>query len=261
MAGKSSSASPMDMAASFGSFLLSTDVAAAAAVMGRAKKQLQDATNERAGKEAAHQTVMQSLGNQRRVDAAGKRYAVLQENLSRSVDSMTAQTAMGMLRTSEQLGAVVAQAAAAGMGGSSVEAYNQTIRTMAAQRVAMSARDKASSVRNQQDNSAELMADAYGGMDRTFVAANIDRSYVGSTAYDFWGDLATTAVAVGISAAGAPQVGMAIMDAKASGNYADAGQAQAANQSLSSSLGHLNKSGNDWNTLSSYFKLPTNLSM
>ncbi len=237
------------------SFLMSTDLGAANARLARAKNKAQQARNELSGKQASHQTVMQSLSNQSRLKAAGSRFAAERENISRSLDSATTQTAMGMLQNAENMGKVAAMAASAGIGGTSTEAYNETLRTAAAQRKAMSDRSQKSYVRGASDNAAAVMADAYGSMDTTFVAANIDMSDNGDTSWSLFGDLATLGVAAAATAAGAPMVGQAILEAKTSTNYAQAGNQQAATQFFSNAGASLKKSGAEWDKLGSYFKL------
>jgi hypothetical protein len=214
-------------------FLISTDQVVGAAYVGRAKTKLQSAANAKEAAIANSGTVSQSLGNRAKVDAAGKQFTAMQGNLARMVDSNTLATSMGMLQMAEQAGAATAQAAAAGIGGSSVESYNQTMRSAAAQKSSLVAGDQRAQLVNYTDNAGALMADAYGGMDRQFIAANIDRTDVGPTSYSPWGDLLALGVASAAAVAGAPQVGKAILDAKASGNFANAGNNQAAAQSLS----------------------------
>jgi len=232
-----------------GDFLLSTDTAAASAKVAAAKNNLQDAKNATSAAVATSQRVQQSIGNRRALDAAGSQYTVMQENLSRTIDASTVGTAMGQLRYSQQAGAVAAQAAAAGVGGSSVERMSNTVATQAAQSKALADRQESSVAIDTQSAAAGAIASAYHGMNNQFIAANMDFTYNGKTSYSPLGDLAKLGVAAGLAAAGAPQLANTVLQVGTAQNNAASGDASGAAKAISSGLGSLKGSGQDWSNL------------
>lgn len=88
----------------------------------------QKGRNERAAAESDLARWTQSLSNQRRMKAAGETSKKITENIGRNLDAATTGSFMGRLAASEELGANLVQAAAAGVGGSTIEVYNSTMK-------------------------------------------------------------------------------------------------------------------------------------
>lgn len=232
-----------------GSFLDSTDAAAGQAKVNAAKLDLRNSKNEVSAAQANAQRVNQQLANQHKVEAAAGQFAVMQGNLARSIDQQTVNTSMGMLKVAEQAGAVTAQAAAAGVGGSTVERMKATLAVQGGQQKAMADRAEGQTAINGSRQAGEVIANGYNSMDNQFIAANIDKSYMGKTSYSPFGDLAKLGVAVGATKLGAPQIGEAILDQATASDYADAGNAQASQAARSSMFTALKGSGQEWSNV------------
>lgn len=91
-----------------------------------AAKIVQKSSNELKGAMAAAAAYSQSYSNQRRMKAAGETIAAIAENTSRNLDAATTGRFVDRLAAAEAVGASVAAASAAGVGGSSVEMFNAT---------------------------------------------------------------------------------------------------------------------------------------
>lgn len=185
------------------------------AKVNRAKYKLRDAKNQRSATESAVQKWGQSLSNKKKLDAAGTNYGVLQENFARRVDARALSSAMGRLAHSEDIGRITAAAASAGIGGSSVEAYNRTVRTGYALQAELSDRAGRSEDYLAASEAGRVMSDAVDSMDNNLYMANLDYSYLGETkGPSAFETLATIGVSAAATALGAPDIGKAITSAK-----------------------------------------------
>ena len=218
-------------------FLIASDLAAGQAKVARAKKAAQRAENKARQSEATLLRWNQSLSNQRIMENAGENYNTLTENLGRTMDAHVASNVQARLAASEELGAATAAFAFAGVGGSSVDNYNQTMKTSFALSKEQSDRSYNSQTYLLNKDRGSQISDAVASMDRSVIVADQDFSYVGSTSGgSFLGNLATLAVAAGASAAGAPDVGNAILSARTSSLQAGYGDTAGANKSFSNTL-------------------------
>lgn len=221
-------------------FLVATDTAAAQAKVNKARTDARNAKNERAGAESELQRFQQALGNKKRMESAGRNLTVLRENLNRNLDAATYQGIMGGLALSEELGAVTAAAASAGVGGSGVEAYNNTLRTQFALKKGLSDRNVQSGVFAAREQMGRVLPDAIDSFDRNLYNADIDYTYYGPTkGPSVLGNLAVLAVATAASVAGAPQIGDAILKARTAGMQSEYGDSAGAKSSLGGALDSL----------------------
>lgn len=219
-------------------FLLATDQAANAAKLNKAKDEARLAKNERAGAESELQRFNQSLTNKKIMEQAGRNLGALSENLFRRMDAAAYGGIMAELQLSENLGATAAAAASAGIGGSSVESYNATMRTAYGLQKELRDRSTASDVYLSSEQIGRVIPDAVDSFDRNVYRANLDFTYYGPTkGPSVLGSLAKLAVAGAATAAGAPGIGTAILNASTSGMQASYGDAQGAQASMVAALG------------------------
>lgn len=88
----------------------------------------QKSGNELRGAQSNLQRFSASLANSRAMDAAGSQINDITGNIARNLDAAATGQLMSRISAAEELGASVAMASAAGVGGSSIEAYNATVR-------------------------------------------------------------------------------------------------------------------------------------
>lgn len=93
-----------------------------------AKRVLQAARNERAAADSDVAKWSQSIGNNKVLDATGRQINNISEEIALNLDKATTGRAFDRLAYSGALGASIAGAAAAGVGGGSVEAHNTAMR-------------------------------------------------------------------------------------------------------------------------------------
>lgn len=223
-------------------FLVATDTAAEQAKVNKAKTEARDAKNERSAAEADLARFNRNLQNKNILDTAGKNYATLGENLGRRLDAATTRGAMASLAFSEELGAYSASAAAAGVGGSSVENYNRTMATMYSLQKEQMDRATDSERYIVGQRMGAVITDAYASLNRDVINPDRDFTDYGPTkGPSVLGNLATLAVAAGVSAAGAPQLGEAILRGKTAQMQARSGNAAGANKSFGQFLGSFQK--------------------
>jgi hypothetical protein len=151
-----------------------------------ARKVLQAARTERAAVETDVSNWMVSLRNQKRTDAMGKQVSYLQEQIGTTLDGSVVGRAFDRIANSEALGATIANAAAAGIGGSSVEAFNTAMSMRQAMKEEREDRELASRVLYAKRQQAEALGAAYDGfggfgraeLDREIIIAEQDNSAV-----------------------------------------------------------------------------------
>lgn len=203
------------------------------AKVNRAKYKVRDANNEVSATESAVQKWGQSLRNRNLLNAAGDNFGTLAENFARRVDARTMSSAMGRLAHSEELGRVSAAAAAAGVGGSSVDMFNRTIETSYQLQAQLADRAGKSEDYLAQRELARVIPDAINEMDNNLYMANMDYSWYGDPkSPSALGTIGAAVASAAFTAAGMPQVGQAIEDMRTSelqGGYGlgDGGAAKA----------------------------------
>lgn len=218
-------------------YALASDTAAMQAKVNKARVAARDAKNERSVAENDLARFNQTLNNKKIMDRAGKNYATLSGNLARRLDAAAYGDTMTRLALSEEMGAVAASAAAAGVGGSSVENYNRTIQTSYALQKELSDRQLGVETFALNEARGDVMTEAVDSLDRTIYSPNLDRTYYGPTKGPSIGShLVTLGLAAAATAAGAPQIGEAIIRQRTANMQADYGDAAGAAKSFDGAL-------------------------
>lgn len=192
----------------------------------------QKANNERQGAETTLANFSASLSNSRAMEAAGSAVNDIRSNVARVNAKALDRSVNNRLAVAEELGAVAAMAAAAGVGGSSVETYNETVRlraAMAEQEIESAMKSQGVAAGTQAGNQIRA---AVATRDNNMYRANIDYTqYVDhkkpgllERAIGLAGTIAATVFA-------GPQAGQAVMglfEARAAAGNADFGSASQA---------------------------------
>jgi len=202
-----------------------------------AARVVQKARNELKGQTAATNAWVQSFGNQRRMRAAGAQANEITENIGRNLDAATYGRIGERIAASEELGANIAAAAAAGVGGSVVDVYNDTIRLSAA--MAEEQGDRA--VRTDLTAATAMRADTFRaaveGLDNQSFNPGLDYSeFVDHVKMSGLQKIATVAGAAAATYYGGPKAGKAVFDASAAINAADNGDFETAAARASSAF-------------------------
>lgn len=184
----------------------------------------QKSGNARRGKESELQRFSASLGNRRKMDAAGKQIGAISENITRNLDAAAAGTLMSRVAAAEELGANIAQASAAGVGGSTIETYNRTLELNQAMQEEQQGRNV--------DSDNYLASAAKGGALYDAVSSFDNNAYVANRDDTVYVDhhkmsLIERVQGIGMVAAatyfGGPQAGAAAMDIVNAGQAAQNG--------------------------------------
>jgi hypothetical protein len=204
--------------------------------------------NEKRGAQSALATFSASLSNQRALDAAGVNINNITENVSRNLDAAATGTLMSRIGAAEELGAHVSAAASAGVGGASVEAYNNTLRLNQAMQEEGASRAVNSDVIAAGNARGYALTDAVGSLDGNRYFA--DQDYTINVDHKKMGTL-TKILAVGATAAatyfGGPQAGKAVMSAFESRQSARNGDFGAASSHLSNAVSSGLSAAGDYN--------------
>lgn len=198
--------------------------------------------NTRRAAETDLQLFSQALGNRRVLDAAGKNIAAYGENIAKNVEAAAMGDWQTQIARSEELGAVAAMAAAAGVGGSSVEAYNRTIATNNALQDEYSDRQFQRDLYSATQARGQVLTDAVANMDQNVYRTDLDVStYQDVKKPSFMSGLLTLGMTAAATYFGGPQAGQAVLSFRESqmaakqGNF---GQAAASmNSAISSGIG------------------------
>lgn len=177
-----------------------------------ARVRIESANNLRASN-AALQQWEQSYRNNKSLKYAGEQIANLNENLARSMDEATYGRAMSRLQAAEEVGANMAAAAAAGVGGSTIDAFRSTMSlTSAMQEEQM---DRALDTQNFAMNTAraDILGGAVDGMGNQIFQANLDYTqFLDHKKMSTSRMLFTTGLAAAATYFGGPQAGAAVFD-------------------------------------------------
>lgn len=172
-----------------------------------------------AGSNASYSQWAASFNNNRAMKAAGRNANSIMENIGKNLDAATYGRAMSRLAASEQVGADIAQAAAAGVGGSSVEVFNQTAQLNRLMQEESEDRALKSDLYNATSSRAFAISDAVESQDNTIFQAGLDfTTYQDHKKMSTSRQLFTLAAAAGATYFAGPQAGAAVFD------FADAGQ-------------------------------------
>ncbi|HEX7820497.1 MAG TPA: hypothetical protein VF463_07740 [Sphingobium sp.] len=204
-----------------------------------AARTTQKSGNELRGAQTALQQFSASLSNKRAMDAAGKNIGVITENIGRSLDASATGAFSSRIAAAEQAGAAAAMAASAGVGGSSVESYNETSRL--SQALADEQRDRQVNSQNiaMSESRGATLTDAVAGMDNNVYRASIDYTqFVDHQKTSTFSKLATLGVAAAATYFGGPQAGMAVVGMHEAGAAANNGDFASAAGSVMGALGN-----------------------
>lgn len=187
-----------------------------------AARVVQKARNELKGAQASQNAWVQSYSNQRRVKAAGKQADEIAANIGRNLDSAAYGRIGERLAASEELGANMASAAAAGVGGSVVDTFNNTLRLSAAMAEEQGDRAVATDLFAATSARAGVVEDAYSGMDQETFNAGLDYTqFVDHKKMSGLQKYLTFQAAGVATYFGGPQAGKAVFDASAALNAAE----------------------------------------
>ena len=168
--------------------------------------------NEKRGALSALSSFSASLSNTRAMDAAGTQVNNITENIGRNLDAAATGTLMSRLAAAEELGAHTAMAAAAGVGGSSVELYGDTLRLNAAMQEEANQRSLDSDNIAASRSRGYVVSDAVAGFDNNRYFADLDYTInVDHHKQSTLGKLFTVGVAAAATYFGGPQAGMAVI--------------------------------------------------
>lgn len=153
------------------------------------------------------------LGNRKAMDAAGKQIAGLSGRIARNIDAFAAQGLQGRLALAEELGATSTMASAAGVGGSTVDAYNSTVRLQAALSEGSADRAFHTDLYAANQDKGAILTNAIGGLDNNQYRATLDyRRWVDPKKPSTLLRIGTLAAAAAATVAGGPQAGMAVIN-------------------------------------------------
>lgn len=207
-----------------------------------AARKTQASGNLRSASEANLARFSQSLANSRQMKAAGEQMNAQTQNVAHMLDQATTGSAFQRLEAASAIGEATAMAAAAGVGGSSVDTYKATMQLReAVNQEAMSQEIKANSI-NMSAQKGAILEDAVASQNNNSIQTAMDY-----TEYVDHVKLRTSLgsmVALGAATYfGGPKAGMAVADMQiASNRYANAdfaGGNQLLTQAADSALGAL----------------------
>lgn len=193
--------------------------------------------NKKRGAIASEQATVQSIGNQRKLDAGGRDVNNITENVGRNLDAATYGKLGARVQAAEQLGASVAEAAAAGVGGSSIDAYNQTMKLHDDMAEEQGDRQVNTQVLAAGHARGDAITNAVASFGNTVQAPDLD-----FTQYVDDHKMSTLTKVVGLGAAaaatyfGGPSAGMAVMNVVGANQQAQNGDYAGAAKSIGSAL-------------------------
>ncbi|WCD56071.1 hypothetical protein [Caulobacter phage BL198] len=150
-----------------------------------AQRKVQEARNERAASESTLARWSQSVANQHILDEAGDRITAIQEDAAARVDQALVGRISDRLKGAEALGAALAQAGAAGLGGASVETFAQDIRLREALQQEAVDRQIAAVTYQAGQARGQTLTNAVGSMDNRSIVADMDYSAIIPEGQDF----------------------------------------------------------------------------
>lgn len=183
------------------------------------------------------QLFSQSLGNRKIMDAAGKNVTAYGENIVKSMEAVTLGSFEDQLRGAEELGATTAMASAMGMGGSSIQAYNDTIETSNNLRREQQSRQIDRNIYSAQRTRGDILTNAVAATDQNIYRADLDVSqYMDIKKPSFLAGAATLGLAAAATYFGGPQAGQAVLGFRESGMAAANGDYASASQSMTGAM-------------------------
>ena len=197
----------------------------------------QKASNERRGAEAALGQFGQALANKRALDAAGEQVTAINENVGRVLDRATVGRLSDRIRASEELGAEMARASAAGVGGASLEASINTAGL--SDSLTATLQDRAVTTQVDQGSRAitGTLGNAIAGLDNDIIRAGLDYTqYVDPAKPNTFKNIASIAAAAGAFVLGWPQAAKAVIGLREAGIAAENGDFDGASRSMTGAI-------------------------
>jgi hypothetical protein len=177
-----------------------------------ANRRVQSANNEKAAADSELQRFSAELGNRRRMDAAGQQIANIQSNIVRNEDAKANGDIQQQLALAEELGSHATMAAAAGVGGSSVDTYEHTVNLRAAMNRQEEDNSFAADLYGANKSKGDTMYDAVAGLDNNNYRATLDyRKWVDPHKQSTLSKIAEVGLTAAATYFGGPQAGQAVM--------------------------------------------------
>lgn len=143
-----------------------------------AQQTVQASYNDAVASKSALAIWGQSATNSNKLDVAGQAYNVAQESIAQSIDKATAGNAYSRIQAGAEMGAAVAAAAARGVGNSSVELYNGSIKLRMALQSAQDAKTIQQASYNAQQRAGTIMAGTIASLDTSPITAQMDHTAI-----------------------------------------------------------------------------------
>lgn len=202
-----------------------------------AARVLKDSGNALKAAQASSNSWVQSFANQKRLKAAGAQVNEITENIARNLDAATYGRMGERIAASEELGANIASAAAAGVGGSVVDTFNNTLRLKAAMEEEQGDRAINTDLISASNNRASTMSNAAESLDSTVFNPGLDYSeFVDHQKMSGLSKVLQVAGAAAATYFGGPQAGKAVFDMGAAANAADNGDFDGASMKAASAF-------------------------
>jgi len=193
--------------------------------------------NELQGAQSSLQRFSASLGNRKILAAAGKNINNITENIGRNLDAATMGDFSTQIKSAEELGSLAATAAAAGVGGSSIDVYNETVRLNYEMQDEAGDRAVRSDLIAASNSRGDTLTDAVGSMDHNVYSADLDfTQYVDPKKPSTLASVVALGLAAGATAVAGPQAGMAILGVREGQLAADRGDFASASQAFSGAM-------------------------
>lgn len=182
-----------------------------------AARVIQKSNNDRSASDATLNNFIQSLANQRKMDAAGAAMNAKGQNIAAMLDKATVGSIQQRIQAAGELGNASVQAAAAGVGGSSVETFQATMRLRSSVQKEGLDRAVAGDNTNASSERAGVIGEAIAGLSNNTYVGNMDRTtYIDHVKQK---NVVGAMIAVGVATYfGGPQAGQATSDFIASAN-------------------------------------------
>ena len=203
----------------------------------KAKRITTKSGNERRAADTDLKLFSQSLGNRKIMDAAGKNINAYGENIAKNLEAATYGDFQTRLRQSEELGAVSVMASAAGVGGSSIEAYNATLETVNSLQREQSDRQFNRDLYSAEQARGDILVQATDSFDQNIYRADLDVStYMDVKKPSFLSGALTLGLAAGATYFGGPQAGQAVLGFREAQQQASRGDFAGASASFDGAL-------------------------
>jgi len=220
-----------------GSILYGQASAIAAQGQVNAKRITTKSGNEKRVAQSDLMLFSQALGNRKIMDAAGKNINAYGENIAKNLEGASMGAFQDQIRSAEELGATTAMAAAAGIGGSSIQAYNETLETMNGLRREQANRQINRDIYGAGQARGQVLTDAVDSLDKNVYRADLDVStYMDVKKPSFLAGAATLGLAAAATYFGGPQAGQAVIGFRESQMAADRGDYANAASSMTGAI-------------------------